>query len=99
MPLSKGEINEDNARKIKSVMDRLKQQLGEVTDQMMFVLQEKGELLGKEFMLSESSIKTFSEEITRGTLFFSLSMILKKIEEDERVKFTRKPRSTKKSKK
>ena len=32
MPLTRGHISEDNARKIKSVMDRLKQQLGEVTD-------------------------------------------------------------------
>lgn len=32
MPLTRGQISEDNARKIKSVMDRLKQQLGEVTD-------------------------------------------------------------------
>ena len=36
--------------------------------------------MGKEFQLSEQSIKTFSEEVTRGTLFFSLSMILKKID-------------------
>lgn len=32
VPLSKGDINQDNARKIKSVTDRIKQSLGEVTD-------------------------------------------------------------------
>lgn len=32
MPLARGEVSEDNARKFKSVMDRLKQSLGEVTD-------------------------------------------------------------------
>jgi alpha-glucan,water dikinase len=54
--------------------------LGEVTDQIALVLQEKGEMLGKEFGLPYTSYKIFSEEITRGTLFFSLSMILKKID-------------------
>lgn len=32
-PLSKGQMNEENARKVKSVTDRIKQSLGEVTDQ------------------------------------------------------------------
>ena len=36
--------------------------------------------MGKEFHLSEEAYKIFSEEILRGTLFFSLSMILKKID-------------------
>ena len=80
MPLSQQEINQDSARKIKSVVDRIKQSLGEVTDQMMIVLQAKAELLGREFGSTEQMIKTFSEEITRGTLFFSLSMIMKKID-------------------
>ncbi len=38
LPLAKGDINEENARKIKSVIDRIMQSLGEVTDQSMFVL-------------------------------------------------------------
>jgi hypothetical protein len=37
-------------------------------------------MLGKEFKLSEHAYKIFSEEILRGTLFFSLSMILRKID-------------------
>lgn len=37
-------------------------------------------MLGKEFKLSEHAFKIFSEEILRGTLFFSLSMILRKID-------------------
>jgi hypothetical protein len=36
--------------------------------------------MGKEFGLAEEAYKIFSEEILRGTLFFSLSMILKKID-------------------
>lgn len=80
LPLARGELSEDNARRLKSVSDRLKQSLGEVTDQMTFVLQDKGELLGKEFGLNEGIYKAFSEELIRGSLFFSLSMILKRID-------------------
>ena len=35
--------------------------------------------MGKAFGADEFSIKFFSEEVLRGSLFFSLSMILKKI--------------------
>ena len=73
-------MNEENARKLKSVTDRVKQSLGEITDQIEHVLQSKGEMLGKEFKLSEHAYKIFSEEILRGTLFFSLSMTLRKID-------------------
>lgn len=44
------------------------------------MLQSKGEMMGKEFKLTENAYKIFSEEILRGTLFFSLSMILRKID-------------------
>jgi alpha-glucan, water dikinase len=37
-------------------------------------------MMGKEFKLTENAYKIFSEEILRGTLFFSLSMILRKID-------------------
>ena len=80
MPLATKGVNEENAKKIKSVTDRVKQSLGEVNDQIAHVLQEKGELMGKEFGLPEQAYKIFSEEILRGTLFFSLSMIMKKID-------------------
>jgi alpha-glucan,water dikinase len=36
--------------------------------------------LGKAFGVPEYSYKIFAEELIRGTLFFSLSMILKKID-------------------
>jgi alpha-glucan, water dikinase len=74
------DMTEDNARKLKSVFDRVKQSLGEVNDQYMNLIQKKAELLGKEFQLEEYAYKLFSEELIRGTLFFSLSMILKKID-------------------
>jgi alpha-glucan,water dikinase len=46
----------------------------------MLVMQSKAELLGKEFGVPEYAYKIFAEELIRGTLFFSLSMILKKID-------------------
>lgn len=73
-------INEDNARKLKSVVDRVKQSLGEVNDQFAAVIQSKAEMLGKAFGVEQNFYKIFSEELIRGTLFFSLSMILKKID-------------------
>lgn len=78
-PLSKS-MNEDNARKIKSVIDRIITSLGEVNDSYMGVIQSKAENLGKAFQLEEYAYKIFAEELIRGSLFFSLSMILKKID-------------------
>lgn len=36
--------------------------------------------MGKAFGLEEYAYKIFAEELIRGTVFFSLSMILKKID-------------------
>ena len=74
------DMHEDNARKLKSVLDRVKQSLGEVNDCFTDIIQSKAETLGKEFGLEEHAYKIFSEELVRGTLFFSISMILKKID-------------------
>lgn len=74
------QMNEDNARKIKAVFDRVKQSLGEVNDQFTGLIQQKAEFLGKEFGIELTAYKIFSEELIRGTLFFILSMILKKID-------------------
>lgn len=73
-------MNEENARKIKSVVDRVKQALGEVNDTIMNLIQSKAEMMGQAFGAEEYTWKLFSEELLRGTLFFSLSMIMKKID-------------------
>lgn len=73
-------MNEDNARKVRSVVDRVKQSLGEVNDCYLNTMQSKAEFLGKAFGVEEYAYKLFSEELLRGTLFFSVSMILKKID-------------------
>jgi alpha-glucan,water dikinase len=73
-------MHEDNARKVKSVIDRLKALLGEVNEVFDSVMQSKAEMMGHAFKADEYAVKLFSEEVLRGTLFFSLSMILKKID-------------------
>lgn len=73
-------LTEDNARKVKSVIDRIKFALGEVNDTYHDVMQAKGELFGKGFNVDEYAMTLFAEEILRGTLFFSASMIMKKID-------------------
>jgi flagellin-specific chaperone FliS len=42
-------LHEDNARKVKSVIDRLKQALGEVNDAYDQVMQTKAEMMGNHF--------------------------------------------------
>lgn len=74
------DLNQDNARKMKSVLDRVKQAMGEVNDTMMEVYQAKAEMMGNAFGCDEHSKKLFTEELLRGTLFFSLSMLTKKID-------------------
>ena len=46
----------------------------------MQMLQPKAEMMGSAFHVDDYSIKLFAEEVLRGSLFFSLSMILKKID-------------------
>lgn len=75
-----GRLTEDAARKMKSVIDRMKGALAEVNTVIDRIMQGKGELLGSAFRVDEYAMKLFAEEVLRGTLFFSLSMIIKKID-------------------
>ena len=75
-----GRLTEDAARKMKSVIDRLKGALAEVNTVIDRIMQGKAELLGSAFKVDEYAMKLFAEEVLRGTLFFSLSMIIKKID-------------------
>lgn len=76
---------EDDARKFKSVADRFRHMLGEVNDVYANGIQTKANLLGTKFNVEEYTRKLFAEELLRGSLFFSLSMVLKKIEHKVRV--------------
>jgi hypothetical protein len=74
------DMHQDNARKVRSVIDRIKYALGEVNDTFHGVMQSKAELLGSNFKVQSQAMQIFSEEVLRGTLFFSASMITKKID-------------------
>lgn len=46
----------------------------------MHLFQANGEMMGQAFHVDDYAKDLFAEEVLRGTLFFSLSMILKKID-------------------
>lgn len=85
MPVSQN-MTEENARKVKSVVDRLKVALGGVNDGYMGLLEGKSRDMGETFGCDEEAIELFTESVIRGTPFFSLSMILKKIDSEVRTK-------------
>ena len=72
--------SKDEALKVKSVVDRVQRYLGEIVDFFQSAIQKKVEYMGERCKCDPKVIGTFTEEVVRGTLFFSLSMVLKKIE-------------------
>lgn len=69
-----------NVLKIKSVADRLGRSLSHVIDFFNKYVDKKARFLGKEFHADEFTFNLFTEEIVRGSIFFALSMVLKKID-------------------
>lgn len=72
--------SKDAVLKVKSVVDRVQRYLGEIVDFFQSAIQKKVEYMGERCKCDPKVIGTFTEEVVRGTLFFSLSMVLKKIE-------------------
>jgi len=70
----------ESALKIKSVVDRLSRVLTHVIDYFNVNFDSKTKYLGSEFNTDPCMVHIFTEEIIRGTMFFALSMILKKID-------------------
>jgi len=70
----------ESSLKIKSVADRLSRILTHIIDYFNIHFDPKSKHLGTEFNADNYMVNIFTEEIIRGTLFFTLSMILKKIE-------------------
>ena len=79
MPLYKDE-SKDSALKIKSVLSRLSRILTSVIDYYNLYYDSKGKYFGKECNCDNFAVQNFSEELIRGSIFFALSMLLKKIE-------------------
>ena len=76
----------DNMLKVKSVYYRVMRLLNSITDFFNSEIQPKASYLGKEFNIDKEHIEIFSEELIRGTIFFCLSMLLRKIEKIIREK-------------
>ena len=70
----------DASLKVKSVISRLNRLLTNVIDYYNNHYDAKGKYFGKECNCDDFAVQMFSEELIRGSIFFALSMLLKKIE-------------------
>ena len=66
--------------KVKSISDRIGRLLGHVIDYYNTVFAPRANYFGKGCKVDDKLVDLFTEEEIRGSLFFALSMILKKIE-------------------
>ena len=74
------ESNKENALIIKSVADRIKRILGQAIDIYMNLFDDKAKFLGNAFKIDSQTIAIFSEEILRGSIFFSISLAFKQLD-------------------
>ena len=72
--------SKDTSLKVKSVLSRLSRLLTSVIDYYNNHYDAKGKYFGKECNCDNFAVEMFSEELIRGSIFFALSMLLKKIE-------------------
>ena len=61
-------------------MSRLNRLLSSVVDYYNINYDARGKYFGKECNCDDFSVEMFAEELIRGTIFFALSMLLKKLE-------------------
>jgi alpha-glucan,water dikinase len=73
-------LEADSALRVKSVCDRFSRILTSIVDNFTTQIDSKAKHLGESFHAEEFAISLFTEEIIRGSIFFALSMILKKVE-------------------
>ena len=79
----KNEVNKgnvDSAMKVKSIMDRIARLLGHVIDYYNTIFAPRASYLGEQCKVEKNIVDIFTEEEIRGSIFFALSAILKKIE-------------------
>ena len=72
--------DKNNALKIKSVLSRLSILLSNVIDFYNSVYDNRVKYLGKELNIDNFYCNVFTEELIRGSMFFILSILIKKIE-------------------
>ncbi len=72
--------DKNNALKIKSVLSRLSILLSNVIDFYNNVYDNRVKYLGKELNIDNFYCNVFTEELIRGSMFFILSILIKKIE-------------------
>jgi len=76
----KNDFSKEAAIKVKSVVSRLSRLLSNVIDYYNKNFEPRATYFGNECGLEKFAISTFTEELIRGGIFFSLSMLLKKLE-------------------
>ena len=72
--------NQDAAMKVKSVTDRVSRLLGHIIDYYNNQFGPRAVIFGNGCKVDKYYVGLFTEEEIRGSIFFALSMILKKIE-------------------
>ena len=80
--------NQDAAMKVKSITDRVSRLLGHIIDYYNTQFGPRAIIFGNKCNIDKYYVNLFTEEEIRGSIFFSLSMILKKIEPILREKAT-----------
>ena len=74
----------DSGLLVKSSCDRLQRTLGKFVDLFSELIDPKAKFLGSEFGVDVETQNLFVEEIIRGSLFFAVSILVKKIDKDLR---------------
>ena len=72
--------NQDAAMKVKAVTDRVSRLLGHIIDYYNTQFGPRAVIFGNGCKIDKYYVDLFTEEEIRGSIFFALSMILKKIE-------------------
>ena len=76
----KKDNSKDSALKVKSVVSRINRLLSNVIDFHNKYFDSRARYFGKECGVENEYCELFAEEMVRGTIFFALSILLKKIE-------------------
>ena len=72
--------NRDHALILKASCDRIQRLLGTFVDLYNGLIDSKAKFLGNQFLIDKEFSDMFTEEVIRGSLFFAVSIITKKID-------------------